>query len=124
MFIELRVCKAAEMGFMTRPLPDCQFIACGPILLTLPAKTGVTKQMIRAFPDSALVQLEFDKIKALLEAHCQTEYAKEKSQSLRVHTRKEFIELELNQTNEFKILVQNGQYFPLDYILNLAKELR
>ncbi|RYG28984.1 MAG: DNA mismatch repair protein MutS, partial [Chitinophagaceae bacterium] len=80
--------------------------------------------MIRAFPESALVQLEFDKIKALLEAHCQMEYAKEKSQSLRVHTRKEFIELELNQTNEFKILVQNGQYFPLDYILNLAKELR
>jgi DNA mismatch repair protein MutS2 len=80
--------------------------------------------MIRAFPDSALVQLEFDKIKALLEAHCQTEYAKTKSLSLRIHTRKEFIELELNQTNEFKVIVQNGQYFPLDYILNLSKELK
>jgi len=80
--------------------------------------------MIRAFPDSALVQLEFDKIKALLEEHCTTEYAKSKSLSLRIHTRKEFIELELNQSHEFKLLVQNGQHFPLDYILNLSKELR
>jgi DNA mismatch repair protein MutS2 len=80
--------------------------------------------MIRAFPDSALVQLEFEKVKALLEEQCKTEYAKTKSLSLRIHTRIEFIKLELNQSHEFKVLVQNGHYFPGDYILNLAKELR
>ena len=80
--------------------------------------------MIRSFPESALVQLEFDKIKALLEEHCKTEFAKAKALSLRIHTRKEFIELELQQSHEFRLLVQNGQYFPNDYILNLSRELK
>ncbi len=80
--------------------------------------------MIRYFPESALVQLEFDKIKTLVTGHCQTEYAREKAASLRIHTRIEFIELELKQTEEFKQLTEGGQYFPNDYILNLAKELK
>ncbi|MET0298313.1 MAG: DNA mismatch repair protein MutS, partial [Flavitalea sp.] len=80
--------------------------------------------MIKAFPESALVQLEFEKIKALLEEHCRTEYAKSKTQVLRIHTRREFIELQLNQSHEFKLVVMNGIYFPLDYILNLSKELK
>ncbi len=79
---------------------------------------------MRIFPESALLQLEFDKVKALLAAHCRTEYAKLKAENLRIHTRKDYIELELRQTHEFKFLVQNGQYFPTDYILNLAKELQ
>lgn len=80
--------------------------------------------MIRTFPESALVQLEFEKVKTLLEEHCKTEYAKAKARSLRIHTRKEYIELELQQSNEFKLLVQNAQYFPNDYVLNLARELK
>src|SRR5579871_984370 len=79
---------------------------------------------MKFFPDSALVQLEFDKIKALLTEHCKTEYAKSKSENLRIHTRLEFIELELQQSHEFKLLIQNSQYFPNDYILNLSKELK
>ena len=31
---------------------------------------------MKFFPESALVQLEFDKVKTLLEEHCKTEYAK------------------------------------------------
>jgi DNA mismatch repair protein MutS2 len=80
--------------------------------------------MIKFFPESALVQLEFDKVKALLTAHCKTEYAKNKADNLRIHTRKEYIELELQQSNEFSLLLQTGQYFPNDHILNLAKELK
>lgn len=79
---------------------------------------------MKFFPESALVQLEFDKVKALLAEHCRTAYAKEKAEDLRIHTRKEFIDLELQQSHEFKLLVQHGQYFPNDYILNLSKELR
>lgn len=79
---------------------------------------------MKFFPESALSQLEFDKVKALLEEHCKTEYAKIKSQELRIHTRKEFIELELQQSHEYKLLIEHSMYFPNDYVLNLAKELR
>lgn len=79
---------------------------------------------MKFFPESALTQLEFDKVKALLEEHCKTEYAKNKSQELRIHTRKEFIELELRQSHEYKLLIEHSMYFPNDYVLNLAKELR
>lgn len=79
---------------------------------------------MKFFPESALSQLEFDKVKALLEEHCKTEYAKSKSQELRIHTRKEFIELELQQSHEYKLLIEHSMYFPNDYVLNLAKELR
>ena len=80
--------------------------------------------MIKFFPESALVQLEFEKIKVLLAAYCKTEYAKEKAAVLRIHTRKEYIELELQQSHEFKLLLQTAQYFPNDYVLNLAREIK
>lgn len=79
---------------------------------------------MKFFPESALVQLEFEKVKTLLEEHCKTLYAKEKAKELRIHTRKEYIDLELQQTHEYKLLVQNAQYFPNDYTLNIAKELK
>src|SRR5678815_2603521 len=79
---------------------------------------------MKLFPESADVQLEFDKIKALLAAYCQTEYAKEKATQLRVHTRIEFVETELRQTHEYRQLISNSIYFPNDYILNLSKELK
>ena len=79
---------------------------------------------MKYFPDSALVQLEFDKVKALLVEKCKTDYAKTKAEELRIHTHRQYIEIELQQTYEFKLLVQQGQYFPNDYILNLSKELK
>ena len=79
---------------------------------------------MRIFPESALVQLEFDKIKTLLAEHCNTEYARAKAGDLRIHTRREFIEWELRQAHEFKLLLQNGQYFPNDHTLNLSRELK
>jgi DNA mismatch repair protein MutS2 len=79
---------------------------------------------MRIFPESALVQLEFDKIGALLAEHCNTEYARSRAADLRIHTRREFIELELRQSHEFKILLQGGQYFPNDHTLNLSAALK
>jgi len=82
------------------------------------------KDFMKLYPESATVQLEFDKIKSLLHDKCRSEYAKEKADNLRIHTRKEFIERELMQTHEYRQLIQNSIYFPNDYVLNLAKELR
>ena len=79
---------------------------------------------MKFFPESTLHQLEFDKVKDLLALHCRTEFAKQKSLQLRIHTKKEFIETALLQTHEFKIILQSGQYFPNDFSLNISKELK
>jgi DNA mismatch repair protein MutS2 len=79
---------------------------------------------MKLYPESASVQLEFDKIKNLLTEKCRTEYAKSKVSDLRIHTKKEFIDLELKQSHEYKQLVQNGIHFPNDHVLNLSRELR
>jgi DNA mismatch repair protein MutS2 len=73
---------------------------------------------MKFFPESALVQLEFEKVKDLLALHCRTGYAKTKAGGLRIHTKKEFIQTELQQSNEFKSITQTGLYFPNDFILN------
>lgn len=79
---------------------------------------------MKFFPGSALVQLEYEKVKALLALHCRTEYAKTKAENLRLHTKKEFIETELQQVNEFKLLLQSGQHFPNEFVHNLNKEIK
>ncbi|MEO5908192.1 MAG: MutS2/Smr-associated SH3 domain-containing protein [Ginsengibacter sp.] len=79
---------------------------------------------MKLFPESASHQLEFDKIKDLLSAHCRSEYARKKDANLRIHTHKKFIEPQLLQTNEYKLLFENNLYFPDDAVLNLTKELR
>jgi len=79
---------------------------------------------MRLYPESAHIQLEFDKIKNLLAEHCDTEYARNKARQLRIHTQKEFIDTELKQSHEYSQLIKNGIYFPNDYILNLAGELK
>lgn len=79
---------------------------------------------MKLFPESALVQLEFDKIKELLFDYCKSEFAKKKAADLRIHTKKEFIETELQQTHEYKLIQLNNQYFPNEHVLNLSKDLK
>jgi DNA mismatch repair protein MutS2 len=79
---------------------------------------------MRLYPESAYIQLEFDKIKNLLAAHCQAEYARNKAQQLRIHTQKEFVDTELKQSHEYSQLIKNAIYFPNDHILNLSNELK
>ena len=79
---------------------------------------------MKFFPESALVQLEYEKVKTLLAEYCRTEYAKTKASNLRIHTKKEFIDLELRQGYEYKLVSQSGQYFPNDFVLNISRELK
>lgn len=79
---------------------------------------------MKLYPESASVQLEFDKIKSLLTEKCRTEYAKTKASELRIHTRKEYIDIELKQSHEYKQLLQNAIHFPNDYVLNLSREIK
>ncbi len=79
---------------------------------------------MKLYPESAYIQLEFNKVKELLANYCQTDHARTKAQNLRIHTRKEFVETELRQSHEYRQLIVNSIYFPNDYILNLSKELK
>ncbi len=79
---------------------------------------------MRLYPETAASQLEFDKVKVLLREHAKTEYAKQKAEQLRIHTRKDYIELELQQSNEFKLILQLGQYFPNDFTQNIGRDIK
>jgi DNA mismatch repair protein MutS2 len=79
---------------------------------------------MKLYPESAPVQLEFDKVRTLLHERCRTEYARNRANTLRIHTRKEFIDRELLQSHEYKQITQNAIHFPNDYVLNLSRELR
>lgn len=79
---------------------------------------------MKLYPDSAAAQLEFDKVKALLAAHCRTVFGKERAETLRIHTRKDFIELELQQTYEFKLLTEQSLHFPDEPALDIAQDIK
>jgi DNA mismatch repair protein MutS2 len=87
------------------------------------AKPAEDKAM-RLYPESALVQLEFDKVQQLLLQHVKTEYAHQKVETMRIHTHIQYIELELRQTHEFMLLLQTGDYFPGDFHKNLHKDIK
>lgn len=76
------------------------------------------------FPESALVQLELDKVIELLAVHARSEYAIGKCQSLHIHTRRDVIVHELSQAEAYRLLLQSGQSFPNDVLLNIRRELR
>ena len=76
------------------------------------------------YPESTTTQLEFNKVKTLLHNYCQTELAKNKVLELRIHKHIKYIETELNQTHEFKLIQQQSQYFPLDFLLNISKHIK
>ena len=79
---------------------------------------------MRLYPDSALIQLEFDKVQKLLLHHCKTDFAQQATRDLRIHTHISYIETSLNQTQEFKLLVQSGQHFPIDFTQNIHKDIK
>lgn len=81
-------------------------------------------EQMKLYPESAAIQLEFEKIKNLLAEHCNSEYAKFRAGDLRIHTKKEYIELELKQSYEYKLLIQSAQYFPNDFTDNISRELK
>jgi DNA mismatch repair protein MutS2 len=79
---------------------------------------------MRLYPESAYIQLEFDKVRALLVELTRTLYGKQKAEGLRIHTKKQFIELELRQSYQYLQLLSSGQTFQHDQVFNLSKELK
>jgi DNA mismatch repair protein MutS2 len=79
---------------------------------------------LKLYPENALAQLEYHKIKELLHAYCNTELAKETANNLRIHTQLSYIQKQLSQSHEFKSLIQNSANFPTVPSVNLHKELK
>lgn len=79
---------------------------------------------MRLYPESAYIQLEFDKVRALLVELTRTSYGKQKAESLRIHTKKQFIDQELRQSYQYLQLLASGQTFQHDQVFNLSKELK
>ncbi|WP_143307393.1 endonuclease MutS2 [Chitinophaga vietnamensis] len=79
---------------------------------------------MKYFPESALMQLEFDKVQALLQEHCKTELGKQMAEELRLHTHIDYVRTALQQAHEYKQLTLLQEHFPNDFVLNLKMELR
>ncbi|MFN4005901.1 MAG: endonuclease MutS2 [Chitinophagaceae bacterium] len=79
---------------------------------------------MKVYPASAAVQLEFDKVALLLQEHCKTEYGINKAKELRIHTAKQFIEIALQQTHEYKLLLLQGMPFPNDFSTNIGRDIK
>ncbi|MBW7912866.1 MAG: DNA mismatch repair protein MutS [Taibaiella sp.] len=79
---------------------------------------------MQLYPERAAEALEFDKIRTLLHKKCRTDAAHEQVDNLRFHTRLEYVEKELQQAHEYKMLLSGGDYFPNDFTTNVQKELK
>jgi DNA mismatch repair protein MutS2 len=80
--------------------------------------------MMQLYPARAVEALEFNKISELLKHKCRTDSARERVASLRFHTRIDFIERSLKQTEEFRQVLVSSDHFPNDFTRNLQKELK
>lgn len=92
--------------------------------LHCPAILTINNKPLKYFPESALMQLEYDKVLSLLQAHCKTELGRLMAEELRLHTHIDYVKTALQQAHEYKQLVLLQEHFPNDYVLNLKSELR
>lgn len=90
----------------------------------LPVNQGQRPIIMRIYPENAINQLEFDKVKALLAAYCLTPYAKKRAETIRIHTQLDRVELELRQTYEYKLIKEQGLYFPHDTVGDLSRDIK
>lgn len=79
---------------------------------------------MKLYPESAATQLEFEKVKELLVHQCKTDFAIARAKNLRIHTKLDFIQLELDQSDEFKRIKNESINFPNDYVINIGKEIK
>lgn len=80
--------------------------------------------MMQLYPANAADVLEFNKIRDLLKQKCRTDAAREQADGIRFHTHIDYINRELLQTNEYKVILAGNDHFPNDFTRNLSKELK
>lgn len=80
--------------------------------------------MMQLYPAHAAEALEFNKVCELLKHKCRTDSARERAETLRFHTRLDYVERALVQTEEYRQLLSGSDYFPNDFTNNMERELK
>ena len=79
---------------------------------------------MQLYPAHAAEALEFHKVCELLKQKCRTDSARERVASMRFHTRLEYVEKTLIQTEEYRQLLSGSDHFPNDFTRNVQRELK
>lgn len=79
---------------------------------------------MRLYPENAIQQLEFDKIRQILSGFCLTPVGREAALGLPVHIDKTIILTLLNRVSEYLSIVQAGLHLPNDFSHSLSHELK
>jgi len=80
--------------------------------------------MIQFYPETAKESLEFNKVCNLVREKCRSDAARQRVDNIRFHIRFEFMKRELEQTQEFKNILDSKDFFPNDFTRNMSRELR
>src|SRR5690606_30982366 len=80
--------------------------------------------MLSTYPAQAPERLEFDKIRQLLLQFCRSDAAKQRVEDLRLHTRLEYVQMALEQTQEYVNTLGGSHPFPADFTRNIERELK
>ena len=75
------------------------------------------------YPQNTIEKLEFDKIKTLLQNSCKSNLGKRNVEEMSFSSDVDLLNIVLRQITEYKKVQQAGQYFPLDHLPDLSKEL-
>ena len=81
-------------------------------------------QKLRFYPDTTLEKLEFQKVIETVKSYAKSAQGKRMIEQVRVSTDFDEIKSWLEETNEFKNLLIAQTYFPLDYLIDLERELK
>lgn len=79
---------------------------------------------MKLFPKNILAQLEFDKVRELVAAKANSQQGKDRVAEMRLHTQREYIINELQQTADYKVLLSSGVHFPNDFIADVKREIK
>jgi DNA mismatch repair protein MutS2 len=75
------------------------------------------------YPQNITEKLEFDKIRQLLHNNCKSVLGQKLVGQMDFSTDVDWIRLQLQQTDDYKKILQGRTYFPLDYLVNIEREL-
>ncbi len=79
---------------------------------------------LRLYPDHASEKLEFTKLTELAAQRCKTAYALNRVRHITFSTETETVRHQLEQTEEYRLLLEAGLYLPNDFTQDPARDLR
>ena len=82
-----------------------------------------TFRLVRIYPEDSLIRFEFDRIRALVEAHCRNSMSKDLAHSLIPQHTPEAVLPALQRSAEFLNLLKNGSFFPPSSFPEINQEL-